>query len=384
MQYKFHAFYYRSGIIMRSILFSSLLFSFLVSPLVSAHHGPPSDPALFNTERIIELDAVVIAVFWRNPHVRFKAMVQGPLGEEEWQIELRRGPTSFRNVGLQKDFLKPGDKIKIAGYPSRRKANLLGMMNLLLPDGRELVEPNVETRFSDVRMLSGPRPAISELDGDQNYVKAEPVEAEGIFRVWGMADSRIPETPVAEYVDYFSNTAHALRARYVAARDDPELKCQSGMPSTMFDPPPMEIRHDGDNVILHMEEYDIIRTIHMDGGIGNPEPSRLGYSVGKWEADNILVIHTTHINWPFFDPWGTPQSDQISYVERFELTADERLLKYSLTADDPVMFVEPIVLERAWRWLPARTIQRYDCTLWEGDVEYDPEKSNPFKISQGD
>ncbi len=350
--------------------------------MVFAHHGPPSDPALFNTERVIEMDAEVVKVFWRNPHVRFKALVEGPLGVEEWQIELRRGPTAFSNIGLKKDFLKPGDKVKVAGYPSRRKPNLLGMLNLLLPDGRELVEPNIETRFSDVRLLSGSGRVIPELDGDETYTDAPSQKAASIYRVWGMVGNRIPETPVAEYVEYLSNTAHALRARYVAARDDPELKCQSGMPVTMFDPPPMEIRKDGENIIIHLEEYDIQRTIHMSKPGNEPEPSRLGYSIGHWEDERNLVIETTHINWPFFDPWGTPQSDKITYLERFTLSEDESRLDYSLTADDPIMFIEPIVLKRAWRWLPGRKINLYDCTLWEGDEEYDPERSNPFKTTQ--
>lgn len=367
---------------MKTLISVALLIGLLISSQVKAHHGPPSDPAFFNTERIIEMDAVVIKVFWRNPHVRFKAMVDGPFGPEEWQIELRRGPTAFRNVGLEKDFLKPGDKVKIAGYPSRRKANLLGMLNLLLPDGRELVEPNIESRFSDVRLFSGGQLAISEPDGDQAYGAKEEPKADGIFRVWGMIGNKIPEVPVSEYVDYLSNTAHTLRARYVPARDDPELKCQSGMPTTMFDPPPMEIKRDGENIIIHMEEYDLERIIHMHGGEDNPTPSRLGHSVGRWENETTLVIDTTHVNWPFFDPWGTPQSDQITYFERFTLSEDGSRLNYALTADDPVMFIDPIVLERSWQWLPDRTINLYDCTLWDGDEEYDPELSNPFKTSK--
>ena len=358
-----------------------LIFLFMAS-FAAAHHGPPTDPTLFYTDRIVEMDAVIVAVFWRNPHVRYKATVVNDYGEEEvWQIELRRGPTAFRNIGLDKDFLKPGDKVKVAGYPSRRKNNLLGLMNMLLPDGRELSEPNVEVRFSDNRLLSGvpgeglPRPKI-----DPDVVEAAAKKAGGMFRVWGMEGSHIPEVPISEYVDYLSTTAHTLRARFIPSRDDPELKCQSGMPSTMFDPPPMQIKRYGDNISIHLMEYDIVRTIHMDGGEENPEPSRLGHSVGRWEDERTLIIDTTHINWPFFDAWGTPQSNRITYNERLTLSEDEKRLEYVLTADDPVMFIEPIVLERAWRWMPGREgLGTFDCTLWDGDTEYDPELHNPFK-----
>lgn len=360
----------------------SLLVGLLCSSYVSAHHGPPSDPALFNTDRIVEMDAEIVAVFWRNPHVRYKVKVINAYGEEEeWQIELRRGPTSFNNIGIKKDFLKPGDKVKIAGYPSRRKKNLLGLMNMLLPDGRELAEPNVEARFSDRRLFSGvPGENLPAKERDEARTAAATETADGIFRVWGMVGRRIPEVPISEYIDYLSNTAHTLRARFIPSRDDPELKCQSGMPSTMFDPPPMQVKRYGDDIIFHMEEYDIVRTIHMNGdaGDGDAEPSRLGYSVGRWENDKVLIVSTTKINWPFFDPWGTPQSDQISYVEQFTLADDGQSLHYRLTADDPIMFVEPVVLERSWKWKPDEVIDEYDCTLWDGDTEYDPVESNPF------
>ena len=92
----------------------SLLIGLLIAPLASAHHGPPTDPTLFYTDRMVEMDAVIVAVFWRNPHVRYKAMVVNDYGEEEeWQIELRRGPTAFRNIGLTKDFLKPRELVAI-------------------------------------------------------------------------------------------------------------------------------------------------------------------------------------------------------------------------------------------------------------------------------
>jgi len=365
---------------MKHLAAVALLVGLLFSPGASAHHGPPSDPALFNTDRIVEMDAEIISVFWRNPHVRYKVKVTNAFGEEEeWQIELRRGPTSFNNIGIKRDFLKPGDKVKVAGYPSRRKKNLLGLMNMLLPDGRELAEPNVEVRFSDNRLFSGiPGENLPPLPRDEAQLADATNSAEGIFRVWGMLGRRIPEVPVSEYIDYLSGTAHTLRARFIPSRDDPELKCQSGMPSTMFDPPPMEIRRDGDNIIFHMEEYDIVRTIHMNGDAEDAEPSRLGYSVGRWENENFLIVTTTKVNWPFFDPWGTPQSDQISYVEEFTLAEEGQRLHYKLTSDDPIMFVEPVVLERSWKWLPGETIDEYDCTLWDGDTEYDPVKSNPF------
>ena len=36
-------------------------------------------------------------------------------------------------------------------------------------------------------------------------------------------------------------------------------------------------------------------------------PSRLGYSIGRWEDDGrSLVVETTGLNWPYYDTIGTP------------------------------------------------------------------------------
>ncbi len=43
-------------------------------------------------------------------------------------------------------------------------------------------------------------------------------------------------------------------------------------------------------------------------------------SPGRWEG-GTFVAETTHIDWPYFDPYGTPQSDRMSYVETFRVAS---------------------------------------------------------------
>ncbi len=78
---------------------------------------------------------------------------------------------------------------------------------------------------------------------------------------------------------------------------------------------------------------------------------------------------TTHLDWPYLDPYGTPQSNQVRYFERFELSDDETMLNYSLTATDPVMFTAPITMERSRRWTPGVEIPPFNCVAeWEGST----------------
>ena len=106
------------------------------------------------------------------------------------------------------------------------------------------------------------------------------------------------------------------------------------------------------------------RIFHIDDAAdpqGQP-PSPLGYSVGRWEGDT-LVVTTSRVNWPYFDNSGTPQSEAVTYEERFLLGEDRSRLNYRLVVTDPANFTEPAVYERFWLDL-GEDLQRYDCQVF--------------------
>ena len=70
-------------------------------------------------------------------------------------------------------------------------------------------------------------------------------------------------------------------------------------------PTPIQFVDEGDTIVLFQQEYDLVRTIHMNSDV-DPETrpaTPLGYSVGRWE-DGTLVITTTRIDWPLSDRRG--------------------------------------------------------------------------------
>jgi hypothetical protein len=109
----------------------------------------------------------------------------------------------------------------------------------------------------------------------------------------------------------------------------------------MISPLPMEFTKKGDTIIMRLEEYDSVRTIHMNPKAVAPAAHTLfGFSRGRWEG-TTLVVETDHIAAGYFDHEGTPQSDQIKTVERFIPNADYSRLDYILTTTDPVNFTKP-------------------------------------------
>src|SRR5262249_15794386 len=107
------------------------------------------------------------------------------------------------------------------------------------------------------------------------------------------------------------------------------LKCGTkGTPLIMISPLPMEFSRQGDKNIMRLEEYDSVRTIHMNPkDVAPPAKTLFGFSRGRWEG-TTLVVETDHIAAGYFDHEGTPQSDQIKTVERYIPNADYTRLDY--------------------------------------------------------
>ena len=145
---------------------------------------------------------------------------------------------------------------------------------------------------------------------------------------------------------------------------DPTLKCiMPGVPLGIHDPYPLEIIQQDHQIVFLHEHFHMVRRIFMDGR-EPPEnwwPSLVGFSVGRWE-ENTLVVTTTHMS-PDNLMWhnGMPFSgDPETYViERYDFDGDE----FSLTAEvfDPRYYEEPYVIRSARTREPDGVILEYEC-----------------------
>jgi Family of unknown function (DUF6152) len=348
---------------MRSLTTSifAIVFSLVFLPIgAEAHH---SFAATFEAETVAELEGEVMSVQWRNPHVLFTLKVSDAEGKETLYDIESHSLSIMRRMDISPNALKVGDRIRVAGHPARRTDNAMFVLNALLPSGQEIVfDPFGAPRWGE---NIGTTKVWQATEGDAGST------SDGIFGIWITSVTHpdawlFPEafdlSLIANYP--LTDEAQAALAAFDPLTDIPTLNCAAkGMPTIMEQPYPMEFVEDGDRILLRLEEYDTLRTIHMTetpAPVGN-RPSDLGYSTGHWEG-GTLVVKTTNIRYPFFDSVGVPLSGEVDIVERFTPSDDGSQLKLEMTVTDPATFTEPVHIGKTWLAISGVQVEPYECT----------------------
>ena len=126
------------------------------------------------------------------------------------------------------------------------------------------------------------------------------------------------------------------------ANFDPTTWCAGpGMPRIMTMPYPFEIRRAGDHVAFIHGWYRWFRTVDMtDHEIDPPFPVTLGFPVGRWEGDTLVIRTVGLADSTVMDASGLPRSEQSVLTERLRVLPDGRL-EDRITVDDPGTFTQP-------------------------------------------
>ena len=134
-----------------------------------------------------------------------------------------------------------------------------------------------------------------------------------------------------------------------------------GMPWIMEQPYDTAFERSGDDVVLKIEEFDVVRRIRMNWRGERPaQPSTLhGFSTGAWDG-RTLVVTTTNLNSPNFK-FEIPASERASIVERFTPTEAGDRLDYEIVVTDPATFTEPVRLGKYWLSVPGQVLDAYNC-----------------------
>ena len=155
---------------------------------------------------------------------------------------------------------------------------------------------------------------------------------------------------------------------------DPVAKCYiPGVPRSNYMPWPFQILQTDTDIFVAYEFGSNSRTIFMDRpGTEAPLPSWMGYSLGHWEGETLVVNVTKQVPDTWLDASGNYHGPNLVVEERYTLI-DENHMQYEATIDDPDVFSRPwkIKIPLYRRMEDGARLLEYKCVEFGEDLLYD-------------
>ena len=122
---------------------------------------------------------------------------------------------------------------------------------------------------------------------------------------------------------------------------DPEAKCYlPGVPRATYMGFPFQIIQTAKQILVSYEFASATRMVYMDHKPSAPADSWMGWSIGSWDGDTLVVDVTAFNDKTWFDRAGNFHSDALHVVERYTPLSPYHLM-YEATIEDPKVFTGP-------------------------------------------
>lgn len=315
----------------------------LLSAGVFAHHSI----APYDRGGMQEIEGEITSITWRNPHIMLMLNVTDETGQTvEWNVEGDSANAAAQR-GYDRNTLSIGDRIRVAGWPSTLGRREVFLINIL-HDGVETVLGALD---APLRWTDGS--SASRVSVDENLGRS-------IFRVWAPGGLYMPRGQIR-----YTAVAQVVRDAWDPLTDMLALRCiPPGMPNANMNPYPIGFTDEGERIRLDIEEWEATRYIDMvsEETPENAPASRLGYSIGRWVGDS-LVIETAEMDFEYLDDEGTPMSDQARIIEQYTVNEDGSRLDYTVAVTDPVNLIGPAVWDAHWTYVPGTVIRPFECEV---------------------
>jgi hypothetical protein len=154
--------------------------------------------------------------------------------------------------------------------------------------------------------------------------------------------------------------------------DDPEIKCfMPGVPRATYLPYPFQIVQGSNTILLTYAYAGAVRTVRMGYAPKSPNDSWMGWSVGHWEGDALVIDVTGFNDQTWFDRAGNFHSDALHVVERYTPRSGD-IINYEATIEDPNVFSHPWKISMPlYRHVEQNGhLLEYQCIPYAEDVVY--------------
>ena len=142
---------------------------------------------------------------------------------------------------------------------------------------------------------------------------------------------------------------------------DPELKCyMPGVPRAMYLPYPFQIFQGTNKIMMIFEFANAQRAISLDKVDKYPGDAYMGYSVGHWEGDTLVVETTGFRDGLWLDIDGDPLTEQAKVTERFR-RPNFGTLEIDVTIDDPKAYTHSFTVRVNQRIMVDTELIEFIC-----------------------
>jgi hypothetical protein len=160
---------------------------------------------------------------------------------------------------------------------------------------------------------------------------------------------------------------------------DPEIKCfMPGIPRATYLPYPFQIVQSADTVVFSYEFASTSRVVRMNSKAESPAPAWMGWSIGRWDGESLVIDVTDHMEETWFDRAGNYHSDALKVTERYT-AIDPHTLQYEATIEDPKVFSRPwkISMPLYRRRDPNMQLMEYKCVEFAEELMYGHLRKKP-------
>jgi hypothetical protein len=317
-----------------------------------AHH---SFAPHFDSSKPVSISGTLIKFEAQNPHSYVHINAVDENGKTHEYICESHGVTQLTRNGITPQLLKTGSRITVTGSLSRHSPYMCFFDTVTIGEGKKL----------SVNGPTGPaRPAEPSLPARKD-----------IFGTWLLAP--IPNRSTSgpqPMITFLTPAGQKATASYDPFKDDPVFRCDPVAVRRVWGAPgtPLEIVHDGNDVVLHHEWMDVRRVIHMNMKDHPKDAKRgsLGHSIGRWDGETLVIetanysagVLNQYVEQPGQPTKGLLHSAALTSVERLHLDASRQRLVVEVDLADPEYFTRPFDRTTYEYAASALKIEPFNCS----------------------
>lgn len=155
-------------------------------------------------------------------------------------------------------------------------------------------------------------------------------------------------------------------------KEDPQAYCVlSGVPRENVVPYPFKILNSKNEIIVLYEALHSYRQIFMDGRPlpKDPNPAWMGYSIGHWDGDTLVVNSSGFEENNWIDNSGHPGTESLRLSEKFR-RVDFGHIHLEMTIDDSKAYTKPWTVNLEFTASPDIDLIEYVCDENEKDLKH--------------